>query len=279
MLNALLFNSSARMYNLRILLLITIALIPTTLVSLPKANSDTWLAFYDRYVMGISIASSCLILPHHIFRLYLSKLMAILDVCLTLVEICMMAYLAGFSIENHMWGSGSTFLSFTLVARPIQLASLLASAIWSTATIMSSPQKITHQYFEFLGGCSQPHGPYTPLRILTNRSVSKPLVRGEFRAIVIIRGIVLSIFMYRAGNTWTIYHPLYPTERTGVHKAGPHKRCSSLGRKREYWAKSWHHSAYLIVRPIRGRRRERRRWSLFFGRKSQWNELSRVNLH
>ncbi|KAF7378152.1 hypothetical protein MSAN_00239700 [Mycena sanguinolenta] len=186
MLNALLFNSSARMYNLRILLLITIALIPTRLIVHPEADSKG-------YIVGIDIATSCLILAHHILRLFASKLIAILDLCLTLVEVCMVAYLADFSIANYAWSSSSIILRLTLVAHPIQLTSLLISLIWSTATIMKSPQKIMHQYFKFLGSCSQPRGPYTPLRILTNRSASKPLVRGEFRGIAIIRAIFLSI--------------------------------------------------------------------------------------
>ncbi|KAJ6480390.1 hypothetical protein C8R45DRAFT_1155415 [Mycena sanguinolenta] len=210
MLVALLFNSSARMYNLRILLLITGALIPTTVPSLREADSDPW-------ILAMGIGSSCLILIHHIFRLFASKLKAILDLCLTLVEICMVAYLTDFSIGNYTWSSSSIIPSLTLVSRPIQLTALLISLIWSTATIMNSPQTIMHQDFEFLSGCSQPRGPYTPWRILTNRSAAKPLVRGEFRGIAIIRAITLN-----------------------VHTTGPLKFCFSLG-KRGYWVKYRHH--------------------------------------
>ncbi|KAJ6480387.1 hypothetical protein C8R45DRAFT_933307 [Mycena sanguinolenta] len=198
MLAALLFNSSARMYNLRILLLTTAgALIPTTVTSIPEvdsdpSDSDAWAAWLSFYVTGLG--SSCLILTHHILRGNMQYgPLGFFEYSPLISFAPVVAYLTDFSIENYTWSSSSIMPSLILVARPIQLTALLISLIWSTATIMNSPQKITHQYFEFLGGCSQPRGPYTPLRILTNRSASKPLVRGEFRGIAIIRAITLSI--------------------------------------------------------------------------------------
>ncbi|KAF8208983.1 hypothetical protein K438DRAFT_1754038 [Mycena galopus ATCC 62051] len=163
------------------------------MTSLPKPTDpvNAWFAFYDHYVVGISIASSSLILAHHILRLFTSKLNAILDWCLTFVEICTVAYLTGFSFLMWFWGSRSIIFRFTLVTRPIQLAALLMSGIWSMATLMRSPQKIILQHFEFLGGCSQPGGHYTPARILINR--------GEPHGIAIVRGIILSILCVSLG--------------------------------------------------------------------------------
>jgi hypothetical protein len=94
------------MYNLRVLLLLTIALIPTTLVSLrPLSRGDDVDLFYDPSAAVITIASSVLILPHHVLRyvapnlsayfltpltssLFTHKLNAVADWFIGLVEIC-----------------------------------------------------------------------------------------------------------------------------------------------------------------------------------------------
>ncbi|KAJ7450970.1 hypothetical protein B0H11DRAFT_2076605 [Mycena galericulata] len=141
--------------------------------------SDLLLSSYDRFVPGISVCSSCLILAHHILRLCTPKLNAVLDWFVTLLEICMVAYLTGFS--TFMWKSISPTFSIILVARPIQLTALIISEIWATATIMKSQEKIILQHFEFLGGCIASDGPYSLSQILFNRSTRKPRSTGQGR--------------------------------------------------------------------------------------------------
>ncbi|KAJ7864637.1 hypothetical protein B0H14DRAFT_3443458 [Mycena olivaceomarginata] len=46
--------------------------------------------------------------------------------------------------------------------------------------------------FSFLGGCPQAHPPYTPSRILLNRSIARPLVRGESMFIILPRAVIIS---------------------------------------------------------------------------------------
>ncbi|KAJ7453027.1 hypothetical protein B0H11DRAFT_1927177 [Mycena galericulata] len=143
----------------------------------PAMVSDLLLSSYDRFVPGISVASSCLILAHHILRLCTPKLNAVLDWFVTLLEICMVAYLTGFS--TFMWKYISPTFSIILVARPIQLTALIISEIWATATIMKSQEKIILQHFEFLGGCIASDGPYSLSQILFNRSTRKPRSTGQ----------------------------------------------------------------------------------------------------
>ncbi|KAJ7692209.1 hypothetical protein B0H17DRAFT_1179332 [Mycena rosella] len=205
----ILFSRTPRIYNLRALLLLTAALIPAVVESLPQANTSDYAALYDRYAEAIGIASSGLIVVHHILRLFTSKFYAALDWLLTAFEICMVAYLAVFSF--YPWQSLSNGLNMTLIARVVQLSMLVASELWATATMMKSSQRIFLQRFAFLGGCGPKSIYYSGWRILINRSVDRPLVRGEWRSIGIMRGITLSVlcvFLPILGLYTTILSPI-----------------------------------------------------------------------
>jgi hypothetical protein len=54
---------------------------------------------------------------------------------------------------------------------------LIVAGVFRLATLQASPDRFWCQKFVFLGGCSQPNPPYTPWRILLNRSLARPLVR------------------------------------------------------------------------------------------------------
>ncbi|KAJ7831108.1 hypothetical protein B0H14DRAFT_2805422 [Mycena olivaceomarginata] len=99
-------------------------------------------------------------------------------------------YLGVFS--SYLLQLDAVGLSITLITRIIQLAALILSTIWATATIRKSRAKITRQRFEFLGGCRRSET-YTISRILLNRSASRPLVRGEYASVAVIRAIILSL--------------------------------------------------------------------------------------
>ncbi|KAJ7800891.1 hypothetical protein B0H14DRAFT_3155785 [Mycena olivaceomarginata] len=50
--------------------------------------------------------------------------------------------------------------------------------------------KIRHQQFSFLGCCSAAYPPYTPLSILVNRSLSRPLVRYNGESLICTKSVV-----------------------------------------------------------------------------------------
>ncbi|KAJ7027508.1 hypothetical protein C8F04DRAFT_1189476 [Mycena alexandri] len=58
-------------------------------------------------------------------------------------------------------------------------------------TIATSPEPFFRQRLTFLGGCTPAHPPYTPARILLNRSIARPLVRGESRPILFARACII----------------------------------------------------------------------------------------
>jgi hypothetical protein len=62
----------------------------------------------------------------------------------------------------------------------VQLVPLTLAAIFRTTSIMISPNGLHRQHFDFLGGCAKSKPAYTPLRILINRSLSRPLIRCVF---------------------------------------------------------------------------------------------------
>ncbi|KAJ7893416.1 hypothetical protein B0H14DRAFT_890896 [Mycena olivaceomarginata] len=64
--------------------------------------------------------------------------------------------------------------------------------IFRTATIIRSNGRFFRQRFVFLGACIPSNPPYTPTAILLNRSVARPLVRGESVVIIIARALILS---------------------------------------------------------------------------------------
>ncbi|KAJ6535380.1 hypothetical protein DFH09DRAFT_1284009 [Mycena vulgaris] len=70
---------------------------------------------------------------------------------------------------------------------------LAVSTFFRIATIIKSDGGFWSQRFDFLGCCPSLHPPYTPLRILLNRSLARPLVRGESRIIIFGRAVVLAL--------------------------------------------------------------------------------------
>ncbi|KAF7355884.1 Short-chain dehydrogenase/reductase family protein [Mycena venus] len=187
-----LFSPRLRIYNLRVLFLVTITLIGATVISTPRPGSalqsGTASVYNEESALVIRLVSCIFILLHHILRLFRKRLNAACDCCLNLLEICAAAYLAGFSY--YIWRYVSPGFNVTLIAHPIQLITLILSLIWSTATLMTTPQKIMLQRFDFLGGCKKSES-YTIARILVNRSV-----RGEYPAIAIVRGLALTALCF-----------------------------------------------------------------------------------
>ncbi|KAJ7930717.1 hypothetical protein B0H13DRAFT_2264067 [Mycena leptocephala] len=126
----------------------------------------------------IMISVSCLVLVHHITMLFKWPLaLAAIDWVVTLGEVSVVGYAV------CRWG-----LAFL-----VQLVPLTLAVIFRTTSIMNSPDGLHRQHFDFLGGCAKSKPGYTPLRILINRSLSRPLIRGESRRLMTIRGLALSM--------------------------------------------------------------------------------------
>ncbi|KAJ7453776.1 hypothetical protein FB451DRAFT_1565462 [Mycena latifolia] len=156
---AILFNPSARVYNLRFLLLVNLAT-----------------AVY--FSVAVIIVYSALIYVHHVLGVFKWRMrgLAAIDLALITLEI-------GFAVYVGI-GAPTVFTP--------HLVALVVSAVFRTATIIKSKGGIWSQRFEFLGCCPRGHPEYTALTIFLNRSLARPLVRGESRPIILARAVVLS---------------------------------------------------------------------------------------
>ncbi|KAJ7636699.1 hypothetical protein FB45DRAFT_1001690 [Roridomyces roridus] len=182
----LLFSPTARVWNLRLLLLETIA---------------SWiyfgLALGGDLTVYILFPTFGLMIFHHIgspFKNWTVPGLAIVDWIMLLVEAGGIA--AGF-FQHFLWLKHSPFAAdvpfpqFRFACIPIGMSLLFAIAS-RTATIIRSKGPFWRQRFVFLGGCPPLRIPYTPMSILLNRSIARPLVRGESMVIIFVRALVLS---------------------------------------------------------------------------------------
>ncbi|KAJ7678605.1 hypothetical protein B0H17DRAFT_1206669 [Mycena rosella] len=191
----ILFSRTPRIYNLRALLLLTAALIPAVVESLPQANTSDYAALYDRYAEAIGIASSGLIVVHHILRLFTSKFYATLDWLLTAFEICILIERSQHDINR---------------SRRTAINACRVGAVGYGHDDEIIPTYISSTFCIF-GRLRSKVNYYSGWRILINRSVDRPLVRGEWRSIGIMRGITLSVlcvFLPILGLYTTILSPI-----------------------------------------------------------------------
>ncbi|KAF7362522.1 Short-chain dehydrogenase/reductase family protein [Mycena venus] len=197
-LSDILFSPIARVWNLRLLLLETLV----TWVFLAIRLSSV----IDHY--GVEAASKPIvylpwyilfptfgfILLHHVGFVFDCFDLAITDLIFVFIQVGGIG--AGFVIANTgMWLEKGLFPS------PIKFAyiplglSLTISIMFRVATIMRSNRPrggFLCQRFAFLGECTPINPPYTPITIFLNRSIARPLVRGESAIIIMARGLVLS---------------------------------------------------------------------------------------
>ncbi|KAJ7355983.1 hypothetical protein DFH08DRAFT_1053717 [Mycena albidolilacea] len=78
---------------------------------------------------------------------------------------------------------------------PVYIPSLILlffSLVFRIATVVKTKELLLTQRLAFLGGCTQINPPYTPQSILLNRSLARPLVRGESKYIIFARAFILS---------------------------------------------------------------------------------------
>ncbi|KAJ7173632.1 hypothetical protein C8R46DRAFT_1255974 [Mycena filopes] len=185
-----LFSPTARVWNFRLLLLEVIAVWLFMGVEF-GFQSETHLG---QLPVLIWYPTFGFILLHHIAFLFEWPVpgLALLDGVLILLEICGLA--AGFAVLVHLNEFDPDFISgprFNFACIPVGI-SLAVSVVFRTATIVRSKGRFFRQRFAFLGGCSEVAVPYTNVTILLNRSIGRPLVRGESTIIVFIRALVLN---------------------------------------------------------------------------------------
>ncbi|KAJ6506819.1 hypothetical protein C8R45DRAFT_1069769 [Mycena sanguinolenta] len=163
MLSSILFNPAARVYTLRALLASIIFLIASSAY----------------YITPSSVACGLVIWLHHILAVFNWTLrgLALIDVVAVMVEIGLIIPVFGFVL---------------LPVAIIALLLLCLCLLFRITTILKTEQRIWQQRFVFLGCCKPSNPPFTPVSILLNRSLARPLVRGESKYIIIARAVALS---------------------------------------------------------------------------------------
>ncbi|KAF7378257.1 Short-chain dehydrogenase/reductase family protein [Mycena sanguinolenta] len=185
-----LLNPRARVYNLRFLL---IANIPIILLAFKDILYDVRHRTITIPVLGL--ASGIIIWVHHIFAIlhWTLRGLAVVDLAMVLIEIGGFIYLTSNPIPNRIpntWGVPHEFGN--LLPSILPLFFLFFSLLFRITTILKNKEKLLVQRLIFLGCCAKLNPPYTVASILLNRSLTRPLVRGESKYIIIARAIVLS---------------------------------------------------------------------------------------
>ncbi|KAJ6543067.1 hypothetical protein B0H19DRAFT_1268240 [Mycena capillaripes] len=197
---AILFNSAARVWNLRLLLLWTVGILGSLIYSKLPRGVDLPTA--------LIIAVCCLLFLHHVlgsFR-WPFKGSALFDLVLILFEI---AVLVAFMLYRGLLVVDRVLFIPALIL-------LILSALFRISTITRTKESIVRQRFVFLGSCVQRHPPYTTLSILLNRSIARPLVRGEARYILFGRAMILSLIAIGV-PAFAIYSIIITPLTTQIH--------------------------------------------------------------
>ncbi|KAJ7830000.1 hypothetical protein B0H14DRAFT_2808326 [Mycena olivaceomarginata] len=213
-----------RVYTLRALLLVTLAVIALELRTLVTFGQNWRIAVQWTFpFMGLG----CFIVVHHISALFANqKLIAVVDLFLNISEIiCAIVLMvetpdAGGLIDAipMEWTQDELSLlnpSLNRISKSPIFILLAATATFRIATIRASPDRFWRQKFAFLGCCPPANPPYTPWRILLNRSLARPLVRGEFGGIILLRALILSGIVL-GFPVFAVYSIIYSPLRTHI---------------------------------------------------------------
>ncbi|KAJ7819659.1 hypothetical protein B0H13DRAFT_1921611 [Mycena leptocephala] len=196
---AILFSPITRVYNLRFLLVLTVAALVYWIIQL---GPDALFGFeYGTFLAGI--VSSAVIILHQVICVFTWRIrgLAAIDLAMLAIEIGMVGYL----VHWAYWIPADTLVKASLLGLLItEFVILVLSGLFRSATVLKSKDKFFHQQFYFLGGCTPVHPPYRPLSILLNRSLSRPLIRGESTLIIFSRSVILSCVVLGA-TAFAIY--------------------------------------------------------------------------
>ncbi|KAJ7696623.1 hypothetical protein B0H16DRAFT_1647425 [Mycena metata] len=228
--SAFLFNPIIRVYTLRALLLVALAVI--------ALEWGTLVNFGQKWRIAVqwtlpSMGLGCLIVVHHISALFATqKLIAVVDLFLNISEIiCAIVlivlnetsdilkilYVIGLQDVSLLNPILISLLNPILnrILKSLILILLTATATFRIATFRASPDRFWRQKFGFLGCCPPANPPYTPSRILLNRSLARPLVRGEFWGIILLRALILSGIVL-GFPVFAVYSIIYSPLRTHI---------------------------------------------------------------
>ncbi|KAJ7187016.1 hypothetical protein C8R46DRAFT_1274006 [Mycena filopes] len=157
---SILFNAVFRVWTLRFLL----GSMPFLII---------WALLHQNFAWSLL---TCLAIVHHFLAVLQWPITssAIIDLVLTLLEFAGVLYIGHLLLQE----SDQTFNNIPwLPGSILMVITLMFSIIFRTATIAKSPEPFLRQHLEFLGGCTPLYPPYTPARILLNRSIARPLFR------------------------------------------------------------------------------------------------------
>ncbi|KAF7357204.1 Short-chain dehydrogenase/reductase family protein [Mycena sanguinolenta] len=195
-LSSFLFSPHARVWNLRLLLLETVAVITFLITTIASVEGRHYSLFYLPW--DILFPALCCILIHHAAFVVNWPIpsLALIDLILIFLEISVQKGLAaGFFFADwpeFIWGEMHTFpILLNVACIPLGL-SLILSMMFRIATIVRSDGRFFRQRFAFLGACARSSPPYTSIAILLNRFVTRPLVRGESVIIIFARALTVS---------------------------------------------------------------------------------------
>ncbi|KAJ7636240.1 hypothetical protein FB45DRAFT_906190 [Roridomyces roridus] len=185
MLSTFLLSPPVRVYAFRLLLLADIAAVVALElgVAVPYTEDTT-----------LALVTFVEIFVHHVLVLF--KLPFVIPACLDLFvlagEIGMATYLVVLS-------------SLSPPLTPL-LVLLLVTAAFRVATIRKSKAAFLRQPFDFFGGCADVYPRYSLLTIFLNRSLTRPLVRGESIFILFARPRIRDIFHHsRSDECCSVY--------------------------------------------------------------------------
>ncbi|KAF7351790.1 Short-chain dehydrogenase/reductase family protein [Mycena sanguinolenta] len=189
--SSILLNARARVYNLRFLLVATILIILLAL----KDIRDIPLPYFSEYTEEplpvMRLAGGIIIWVHHIFAVFPWTLhgLAVVDLAMVLIEIAGLVYLTSNTLaDEDIDMQPIVSLLPSIAPLPFLFFSLLSRSM----TVLKSKEKLLVQRFVFLGCCAKSNPPYTVASVLLNRSLARPLVRGESKYIIVARAVVLS---------------------------------------------------------------------------------------
>ncbi|KAJ7065742.1 hypothetical protein C8F01DRAFT_1351780 [Mycena amicta] len=178
-----LFNARLRVYNLRLLLLTLLVDLVWWSGRLPDGYGELQPQF---------MAGAGAVLAHHLLSVYHwpVPMLAVVDFLILSAEITTVVF---WVILPSTWGFTDDGIKQLIVSAAALIPTLALSVVFRLATIIKTKERFYLQRVRFLGGCRRTVPEYTPLAIVLNRSLARPLVRGESKFIIWVRACTISL--------------------------------------------------------------------------------------
>jgi hypothetical protein len=91
-----------------------------------------------------------------------------------------------------------------IISLPLLLLPLLISLVFRLIIVFGTEERVLTQRLRFLGCCARSHPPYTPLSIILNRSLTRPLVRYVVRGSIIILTYFFRVLSFRGESRYIV---------------------------------------------------------------------------